>query len=204
MELLFTWDAAEKLTGVAINLACSSQEVENADYVSADFWHDVRLELRKHHGEGLFVLPLCGAAGDQSPHLLFRKQAEATLRTRKGGLAPRQEIGQRVAAAVAAGLELAQGDIRRHVPFAHNVQLVPLPVRKVTQPQCEAAKKGYQDLEVKGLDGLERARLHPVADEPEYRRPLRDSGRATLLPDRGPRPASGRHSSGHEPLRTLR
>jgi hypothetical protein len=159
VELLFTWDAAGKLTGVAVNLACTSQEVENADYVSADFWHDVRLELRKRHGEGLFLLPLCGAAGDQSPHLLFRRQAEATLRKRKGGLTARQEIGRRIAAAVAEGLELARGDIRRQVPFTHKVQLAALPVRKVTQQEYVAAGKARQDLEAKGLDGL---------DSPEY------------------------------------
>lgn len=155
VELLFTWDDAKNLTGAVVNLACPSQEVESADYVSADFWHDAREELRKRHGEGLFILPLCGAAGDQSPHLLFRKQAEAALRRRKGDLSPRQEIGQRIAAAVDAGLELAKSDIRTEVPFIHKVHLLPLPVRKVTQQEYEAAKKGYEDLEAQGLERLD-------------------------------------------------
>jgi len=155
VELLFTWDAERKLTGVAVNLACTSQEVESADYVSADFWHDARLELRKRHGQELAILPLCSAAGDQSPHLLFRKQAEATLRKRKGNLTPRQEIGQRIAAAVDAGLELAKTDIRTEAPFTHKMQMIPLPVRKATQQEYEAAKKGYEELEAKGLDKLD-------------------------------------------------
>jgi hypothetical protein len=155
VELLFLWDEAKKLTGVAVNVACPSQEVESADYISADFWHDARVELRKRHGEALFVLPLCGAGGDQSPHLLFRKRAEETLRKRKGGLSPRQEIGQRIAAAVDAALEGAGGDLRPEVPFAHRVQLVPLPVRKVTQQECESARVGYQELEAKGLENLD-------------------------------------------------
>jgi hypothetical protein len=155
VELLFTWDAERKLTGVAVNLACTSQEVESADYVSADFWHDARTELRRRHGEGLFILPLCGAAGDQSPHLLFRKQAEATLRQRKGNLTPRQEIGQRIATAVNAGLDLARTDIRSEAPFIHKTMIIPLPVRKVTPQEYEAAQKGYQELEAKGLDALE-------------------------------------------------
>jgi len=159
VELLFTWDADRKLTGVAVNLACTAQEVEGADYVSADFWHDARLELRKRHGERLFILPLCGAAGDQSPHLLFRKQAEATLRQRKGDLTPRQEIGQRIAAAVNSGLELAKTDIRLEIPFSHKTQMIPLPVRQVTPQEYEAAKKGYQELEAKGLETL---------DSPDY------------------------------------
>ena len=154
VELLFTWDDAKKLTGAVVNLACTSQEVESADYVSADFWHDARVELRRRRGDGLFVLPLSSAAGDQSPHLLFRKQAEATLRRRKGNLSPRQEIGQRIAAAVDAGLELARTDIRTEVPFIHKMQLFPLPVRKVTQQEYDAAKKGYEELEAKGLETL--------------------------------------------------
>jgi len=155
VELLFTWDDAKKLTGVAVNLACPSQEVENAQYISADFWHDARVELRKRHGQELFVLPLCGAAGDQSPHLLFRKQAEATLRRRRGNLSPRQEIGRRIAAAVDAGLELAKGDVRTEAPFVHKMQLIALPVRKVTKQEYESAKKGYEDLEAKGLEKLD-------------------------------------------------
>lgn len=157
VELLFTWDADRKLTGVLVNLACTAQEVEGDDYVSADFWHDARVALRQRHGDGLFVLPLCSAAGDQSPHLLFRKQAEATLRRRKGNLTARQEIGQRIATAVNTGLEQAKTDIRLEAPFLHKTQMIPLPIRKVTQAEYEAAKKGYQELEAKGLETLDSA-----------------------------------------------
>ena len=38
---------------------------------SADYWHDVRAELRRRLGENLSVLGLCGAAGVQSPHFLM-------------------------------------------------------------------------------------------------------------------------------------
>lgn len=154
LELLFTWDADRKLTGVAVNLACPSQEVEGADYVSADFWYDARTALRQRHGAGLHVLPLCGAAGDLSPHLLMRQQAEATLRRRQGNLEPRQEIGRRIAAAVNVGLELAQTDVRVEAPFAHAAQLIPLPVRRVTPQECDAARAGYQELEARGLESL--------------------------------------------------
>ena len=155
VELLFTWDGERKLTGVAVNLACTSQEVESADYVSADFWHDARTALRQRHGEGLFILPLCSAAGDQSPHLLFRKQAEERLRQRQGGLTPRQELGRRIAAAVNAGLDLAGSDIHSEAPFIHKTQLLPLPVRKVTPREYEVAMKAYPELEAKGLETLD-------------------------------------------------
>ena len=38
----FTQDAAGKLTGMVINLACPSQCDESKEEFSSDFWHDVR------------------------------------------------------------------------------------------------------------------------------------------------------------------
>ena len=58
MEMLFTWDAKKRLTGMIINLACPSQETEMATYISADFWHDIREEGRKRCGRKLFILPV--------------------------------------------------------------------------------------------------------------------------------------------------
>ena len=91
VELLFFWNdssdhaprdkapsggASRQLSGIVVNIACPSQETEGLSKVSADFWHEVRQELRKRHGKDLFVLPQCAAAGDLSPHLMFRKRAE--------------------------------------------------------------------------------------------------------------------------------
>jgi hypothetical protein len=80
VEMLFFWDASRKLTGVVINIACTSQETEGLSEVSADFWHDVRQELHRKIAPDLFVLPQCAAAGDLSPHLLFRSRAEQICR----------------------------------------------------------------------------------------------------------------------------
>ena len=84
LNLLFTWDKEEQLTGMAINLACPSQVTESARYISADFWHETREELRKHYGPDLFVLPQCAPAGDQSPHFLLYRKEEQYMRERKG------------------------------------------------------------------------------------------------------------------------
>ena len=64
VDLLFLWGAETTLSGLVINVACTSQETENLNEVSADFWHDVREELRKRHGADLFVFPQCSPAGD--------------------------------------------------------------------------------------------------------------------------------------------
>ncbi|MCP5115253.1 MAG: hypothetical protein GY953_30850, partial [bacterium] len=84
VELLFSWDLDRRLTGVVINVACPSQVVEGKWYVSADFWHDVRTRLRKRYSPEVFLYPMTGASGDQSPHLMFRRKAEETLRRRRG------------------------------------------------------------------------------------------------------------------------
>jgi len=93
VDFLFTWDPDRNLTGMVVNLACPSQVTEGEWYVSADFWHEAREEIRKRRGEGLFILPQCAAAGDQSPHLLLYQRAEEAMRQRRG-LSEREEIGR--------------------------------------------------------------------------------------------------------------
>ncbi len=76
VDLLYTWDEEENLTGVVVNLACPSQETEMGMQISADFWHEIRTEIRKRHGEHVQILAQCSTAGDQSPHRLWYKEAE--------------------------------------------------------------------------------------------------------------------------------
>lgn len=145
VDLLFLWDAANRLTGVMINVACPSQVVEGQSYVSADFWHDVRKQLRAKHGEGLFVFAMTSAAGDQSPHVLYRKRAEERLRERLG-LSETEELAQRITGAVEFVFPAAAKDIRRDVPFAHSVTDLKLPARRVTQAEADAARSEYARL----------------------------------------------------------
>ncbi|MDW7655927.1 MAG: hypothetical protein SCM11_02000 [Bacillota bacterium] len=147
VDLLFTYDSDQKLTGMIINLACPSQVSEALAYVSADFWHDARKAIRKHHGNSLFILPQCSAAGDQSPHPLLNKQAEARMLVLKGlaregedtRLAERVEIGRRIAAAVDDVLPAASRDIRKVVPFRHHVAKLDLPRRMITEQELAKA-----------------------------------------------------------------
>ncbi|HUU08991.1 MAG TPA: hypothetical protein VM431_00455 [Phycisphaerae bacterium] len=126
VDLLFLWDAEGRLTGLVINLACTSQETENLNEISADFWHDVRQELRKRHGADLAVFPQCSAAGDQSPHPIYRKQAEKVMDARRG-LSRRQEIARRIANAVDDVLPVAKADVKARLVFRHTVAGVDLP-----------------------------------------------------------------------------
>ncbi|MGE5295040.1 MAG: hypothetical protein ACM3VT_09440 [Solirubrobacterales bacterium] len=126
VEMLFFWDEAGKPTGIIANIACTSQETEGISEVSADFWHDVRAELHARLGEGLYVLPQCAAAGDGSPHLLYRTKAEEAMVKRRG-LSNRQEIARRIVNAVQDVLPLARDGVTTSPVFKHAVVRVNLP-----------------------------------------------------------------------------
>jgi len=127
VEMLFFWGPDQALTGIVINLACTSQETEGLSDISADFWHDTRKEIRNRLSDDVFILPQCSAAGDISPHRMFRKQAEDVMRQRRG-LSWRQEIARRIANAVEDGLDYARKEIQTKTIFKHEVARIDLPV----------------------------------------------------------------------------
>jgi hypothetical protein len=128
-EMLFFWEGGRKLTGIVINVACPAQETEQMLKVSADFWHEVRQEIRRRYGRNIFIFPQCGAAGDQSPHLLWRKQAEDIMRQRRG-ISRRREIGRRIVDAVDEVFPYAKKDIKGKLVFLHTVAKMNLPVKE--------------------------------------------------------------------------
>ncbi len=140
VEVLFVWDADKKLVATAVNIACPSQEVEGRSAVNADFWHQVRESLKAAHGEGLVVLGWTGAAGDQSPHLMLRKEAEERMRNLRG-LDRLGELARRVVAAWNEAYEGAKQDIRTDVPLVHKVELIELPARVVSEAEAANARK---------------------------------------------------------------
>jgi len=127
VELLFFWNQQQELTGMVVNLVCTAQETEGLSKVSADFWHEARAEIKSRFGKDIYVLPQCGAAGDQSPHLLWRQRAEEIMLKRKG-VSRRQEIALRIAAAVGEALPAARKDIQNSVIFQHAVARIDLPM----------------------------------------------------------------------------
>ncbi|NOY79940.1 MAG: hypothetical protein GXP31_02930 [Kiritimatiellaeota bacterium] len=160
VQFLFTYDAGGDLTGMLVNLACPSQVTESHSFVSADFWHEARCELRRRHGDRLFVLPQCSAAGDQSPHVMFDKRAEARMLRLKGRfdkdadlrLGERIEIAARIADAADDVLPAASRDIRGAAELAHVVRTIELPRRRVTEADVREARKQIA-LYTKRLEG---------------------------------------------------
>ena len=138
---LFAWNAEGKLIGMAVNVSCPSQEVESGSSVNADFWHPVRVALRKQYGDDVCVLGWTGAAGDQSPHLMYRKAADERMRTLRG-LSRLEEIARRVVRAVDEAYEVVKDDRYTDVPVIHQVETLQLPMRLVTESEYAEAKAG--------------------------------------------------------------
>jgi hypothetical protein len=139
VETLFFWDADKKLIATAINVACPAQEARTGRGVNADFWHEVRMVLRRQHGDGLNVLGWIGASGDQSPHLMYRKAAEERMRQLRG-LTRLEEIARRIVQAVNDVYEVTKKEIQTDVTLAHEVRTIDLPIRKVTGEEVAKAK----------------------------------------------------------------
>ncbi|MFC1672085.1 hypothetical protein ACFL01_02995 [Planctomycetota bacterium] len=138
VEILFTWDPEGNPTGAIVNLACPSQVVEGKSFLSADFWCEARIRLKKRFGEGFFVLPLCSAAGDQSPRDLVRRgRGEADMRDEDGLV----EMGRRIANAVEDVYEDARSNIRNEVSFEHAVEDLVLPGIEVPEGELAGLRK---------------------------------------------------------------
>ncbi len=138
LGLVATYDANGDLSGLVVNVPCPSQCSAHLFALSADYWCETRAELRRRLGDGLFVLPQCSAAGDQSPHLLFGEAAEERMRRLKG-LSERQEIARRIADAVVDVLPAIAPTADGTLPVAHRAQTIALPMNELTQEDVEAA-----------------------------------------------------------------
>ncbi len=174
VQLIATTDEAGTLTGVIVNVACPSQCSEHSDYITADYWSDVRAELRRRHGEKLFILPQCAAAGDISPHLRRHQRAvERMLRLADAlpagdvdretfEMARRVVIARRIADAVDEMLPLIRKDLRKEVEFAHVCRNVDLPMRVVTRAERDKA------VETAAFHREKMAQFEPDANNHEY------------------------------------
>lgn len=146
VDMLFTYDADHKLTGMILNVPCPSQCTEGAWFVSADYWHETREAIRANHGEKLYILPQCAAAGDQAPRTMVNRQADARMFKLKGygddyDMARRQDIADKISATVDEVLPLASKDIRDELEFCHAVTNLDLKQRIASDEDLATAKK---------------------------------------------------------------
>lgn len=139
IDILYTWTDDRVLTGVAVNVPCPAQ-AGGGFKISADFWHEARTEIKRRLGQHLFVLGLCGPAGDQSPRPLIRVKAVDRMQSMTGR-SLRQQIGDNIARAVNQFVPVMNDHIDRHGPFAHVVETVHLTRRKLSEQDVKSATR---------------------------------------------------------------
>ena len=136
---IFFLDENDNMLAVAINVACPSQVVEGRHTINADFWHPVRETLAKRFGENLVVLGWCGASGDIAPRPITRRAAVERMNSLRG-LDEMPEIARKIDRAVSETWEAVRNTATAHVPLAHHVETLQLPMRKVTEQEYRQAK----------------------------------------------------------------
>ena len=157
LELLYVFDAENKLTGVVANLACPAQCVQHRLFVSPDYWGEARMLIRRRFGEDIFLLPLCSAAGDQCPVDIIRwvepesdvfdpniervnplkRKADPSM----FDLAGMRKAGKRVAREIIDVYEEGLDEPQKDVPFIHHVREVKLPLRRTTRKDVREAEE---------------------------------------------------------------
>lgn len=134
VNILYFMDNQKKLIALGINVACPAQEVESRSAVNADYWHEVRKSLQKKYGADLCVLGWIAAAGDQSPHPMYRKKAEERMR-KLSNMNRMEDIAQRITWAVDKTYTVVKNDTHTAIPLVHKVETLSLPMRIITEEE---------------------------------------------------------------------
>ncbi|NLD86958.1 MAG: hypothetical protein GX633_01690 [Clostridiales bacterium] len=174
VNILFTFDENDKLNGAVINVPCPSQCSEGMNMLTADYWCDVKRELRAKYGN-IPILPQCAAAGDLSPHMMHYKKAFDRRLNLKFGeetdpqqneiqnreLKNRRDIAERICWAFDEVLSWAKKDIRRDITLKHETKLLQLDPRLITDEEYKLA--------VDMLADYEQREQTATSDDPYFR-----------------------------------
>lgn len=141
LDVLYFWDAEDRLTATIVNVPSPSQEIGGKAALSlhADFWDPTRRMLREKHGEDLHIVAWCGAGGDVTSKQAYGKAAEARMRKLKGGISRLDEIARRIVQGWEDALDGAQHDKRGDIVFEHTVKTIDLPFRQITEAERDEA-----------------------------------------------------------------
>lgn len=148
VNLIYTWDEKSNLTGIVINIPCPSQVTETLHQLSADFWHETRLEVQARFGKDIYILPQSSAAGDQSPHFRIGEGAELRMQqlmfpteTEIGDftVAHRKQIAIRIADAVSSVYQYVKDTIDWNPVLKNEMKTIELSRRLMSMKDVEEA-----------------------------------------------------------------
>ncbi len=141
---LFFWDESDQLLGMTVEVACPAQEVEGNMEIDADYWHPVRERIKKQYGSGVVVAGWIGAAGDQSPHPIYRKKALERMR-KLSNTSRMDDIANRIVEAINRTYDVVQKDKQDEVVLEHQARNIELPMRKVTVDEYLESRRISQE-----------------------------------------------------------
>lgn len=145
VELLYTWDETGDITGVVCNVPCPSQVYELHCFLTADYWAPTRTAIREKLQKNVYVLSMCGAAGDLAPvDLVHISKTNRQALKDWGGQTKEvfrdfdmtllcQSIADRISEAVIRGYRTARNYIDYAPIFAHEILSMHLPIRQVSK-----------------------------------------------------------------------
>ncbi len=159
-NFMFTFDKEKNLTGAIINIPCPSQNSEKEWMLSADYWHDVKCELKKKYGD-IHILPQCAAAGDLSPRILHYKEAQERRYRLKysdykldervehtAEIYNRRDIAARICEAFDEVYSWATKEKITDAPIVHSVKTIELDKRLITDEEynfCLVEKEKHKE-----------------------------------------------------------
>lgn len=160
IELMFTYNANKKLTGIIANVACPAQVLEHQLFISSDYMGKLRKKIQDKFGKDVCLLGMIAPAGDQCPRDLIRwvdspickndpnisrdyvipRNADPSMFDIKGC--------ERVARRIFEEISYALEEVTEYVTeteMVHKTLIVDMPVRKVTIAEKDAAEKTIRD-----------------------------------------------------------
>ncbi len=146
VPMLFFFDQEGRPIAAAINPWCPSQIAPGNRKISADFWHPVRVGLKKEFGENFTVLCWCGAAGDQMPGVRFHTEAENRMRELRGEASWIDECARRLIDTVLDTYALVRGNAERDIVHKHITDTVRLPGWELADEEVERIRKAHAGL----------------------------------------------------------
>ena len=140
MQLIYAYSASEQLKGVVVNVPCTAQCDEMANYVTADYWGVVRGIIKKDLGESVTVFPLCRSAGDLSPHQMADRFPQRIAEGISNGRRNAIDLGERIAREIVHCKDKAVKEYRGNIYHAQAMKEITLPCHRITQGEYNWAK----------------------------------------------------------------
>ncbi|MBE6930987.1 MAG: hypothetical protein E7463_12000 [Ruminococcaceae bacterium] len=144
-QVLYFYEAGtQRILGIFAAVPCPSQCDESNAHLSGDYWATVRALVREELGDDVKVVAACRAAGELSPHQLFRY----------GNFERPHEYGPEKSRRL--GTLIAESILRERKRPVHSwdadalehrrlTQTIPFPVRMPSVPEIEAAQAYMND-----------------------------------------------------------